>query len=110
MLAAELERVLRLELDPAKTMLGINNRDLGTFRVDISNNQRIMDSAAGQQVRMQCSRHSCGMYYSRQGFLLLNAVGNSAFGMAKRVHAGLGILCMESMTCWRVGHEQPCCA
>ena len=79
MLAAELERVLRLELDPAKTMLGINNRDLGTFRVDISNNQRIMDSAAGQQVRMQCSRHSCGMYYSRQGFLLLNAVGNSAF-------------------------------
>ncbi len=43
--------MLRLDLDPGAVMLGINNRDLGTFKVDITNNQRIMDSAPGQQAR-----------------------------------------------------------
>ena len=47
---AELERVLRLDLDPSSVMLGINNRDLQTFKVDLQNNQRIMDSPAGQEV------------------------------------------------------------
>lgn len=48
---AELERVLKLELDPSRVMLGINNRDLQTFKVDLDNNRRIMESSAGQQVR-----------------------------------------------------------
>lgn len=43
--------MLALDLDPASAMLGINNRDLETFKVDITNNARIMESAAGQQVR-----------------------------------------------------------
>ncbi len=47
---AELERVLKLDLSGA--MLGINNRDLGTFKVDLHNNKVIMDSAAGQEVCM----------------------------------------------------------
>ena len=45
---AELERVLKLDLSGA--MLGINNRDLGTFKVDLHNNKVIMDSTAGQEV------------------------------------------------------------
>ncbi len=48
---AELERVLKLDLDSSHVMLGINNRDLQTFEVDIENNRRIMESSAGQQVR-----------------------------------------------------------
>ncbi|CAL5224821.1 g7571 [Coccomyxa viridis] len=48
---AELERVLKLELDPERVMLGINNRDLQTFEVDLQNNQRIMDSSAGKEVQ-----------------------------------------------------------
>ena len=42
--------MLRLDLDPGSVMLGINNRDLQTFKVDLQNNQRIMDSPAGQEV------------------------------------------------------------
>lgn len=48
---AELERVLKLNMDSSQVMLGINNRDLQTFKVDIENNRRIMESSAGQQVR-----------------------------------------------------------
>ena len=33
-------------------MLGINNRDLQTFKVDLQNNQRIMGSAAGKEVHL----------------------------------------------------------
>ena len=47
---AELERVLRLDMDPGSVMLGINNRDLQSFKVDLQNNQRIMESPAGQEV------------------------------------------------------------
>lgn len=44
----ELTRVLRLGplLDTA-CLLGINNRDLGTFKVDLANTQNIMESPAG---------------------------------------------------------------
>ncbi len=46
---AELERVLKLEnLDGC--MLGINNRDLQTFKVDLKNTKDIMESSAGQEV------------------------------------------------------------
>ena len=48
----ELERVLQLKLDGC--MLGINNRDLGTFQVDLNNNKLIMQSAPGQQVCCSC--------------------------------------------------------
>eukprot|EP00891_Asterochloris_glomerata_P004988 jgi/Astpho2/4988/Aster-06720 len=48
---AELERVLKLDLSGA--MLGINNRDLGTFKVDLHNNKVIMDSAAGQEAQQR---------------------------------------------------------
>lgn len=39
-------------MDPGQVMLGINNRDLQTFKVDIDNNRRIMESSAGQQVQL----------------------------------------------------------
>lgn len=55
---AELQRVLQLKLDGC--MLGINNRDLGTFKVDLHNNKVIMDSAAGQQVSA-CRTPACIM-------------------------------------------------
>lgn len=48
----ELERVLKLDLDPATTLLGINNRDLQTFEVTLENTRIIMESPAGQQVRI----------------------------------------------------------
>jgi len=47
----ELERVLKLELDPATTLLGINNRNLETFEVSLDNTRAIMESPAGQQVK-----------------------------------------------------------
>ena len=50
----ELERVLQLKLE-GHCMLGINNRDLGTFEVDLQNNKTIMDSAPGQQVLLEFS-------------------------------------------------------
>ncbi len=37
-------------MESSQVMLGINNRDLQTFIVDIENNRRIMESSAGQQV------------------------------------------------------------
>ena len=46
----ELERVLQLELEG--TMLGINNRDLQTFNVDLDNSKIILTSTAGQEVRL----------------------------------------------------------
>ena len=46
---AELERVLRLSVLEESCMLGINNRDLQTFTVDLNNNKVIMESAAGQE-------------------------------------------------------------
>ena len=48
--------MLRLDLDPERVMLGINNRDLQTFIVDIQNNQRIMDSTAGQEVSLSLGK------------------------------------------------------
>jgi indole-3-glycerol phosphate synthase len=46
----ELARVLKLP-GLEEHLLGINNRDLGTFIVDLKNTQVIMDSEAGQAVR-----------------------------------------------------------
>ena len=37
--------------DIEKNILGINNRDLQTFKVDLANTKNIMESPAGQQVR-----------------------------------------------------------
>lgn len=45
---AELERVLKLDLSGC--MLGINNRDLQTFKVDLHNTKSIMESDAGKEV------------------------------------------------------------
>jgi indole-3-glycerol phosphate synthase len=46
---AELERILQIqELDGC--MLGINNRDLQTFKVDLENTETIMSSSAGKEV------------------------------------------------------------
>lgn len=47
---AELTRVLALGGELDGCMLGINNRDLGTFKVDLGVTAGIMASAAGQQV------------------------------------------------------------
>jgi len=54
----ELERVLKLELDPARVLLGINNRDLSTFEVTLENTRIIMASPAGQQVEFSLSFQS----------------------------------------------------
>lgn len=48
---AEMQRVLELDLNGA--MLGINNRDLGTFKVDLNNNRTIMDSPPGQEAQQR---------------------------------------------------------
>ena len=53
----ELQRMLQLKLDDC--MLGINNRDLSTFKVDLHNNKVIMDSPAGQQVRCLVLPNCC---------------------------------------------------
>lgn len=45
----ELERVLRIQ-DLEGCMLGINNRDLQTFKVDLANTETIMSSSAGKEV------------------------------------------------------------
>jgi len=54
----ELRRVLELPeelLDPSAVLLGINNRDLQTFKVSLDNTAAIMGSEAGQQVRALCT-------------------------------------------------------
>lgn len=43
---AEMERVLRL---PGVEMLGINNRDLGTFKVDLNLTCRLLETAPGKK-------------------------------------------------------------
>lgn len=48
----ELARVLQLA-GVEQHILGINNRDLGTFKVDLALTQHIMDSPAGQQVKQR---------------------------------------------------------
>ena len=45
---AELERIIQLGVLLQNCMLGINNRDLQTFKVDLGNNKVIMESKAGQ--------------------------------------------------------------
>ncbi len=55
---AELQRVLKLELDSATTILGINNRDLKTFEVTLENTRIIMDSPAGQQASNWATSHT----------------------------------------------------
>ena len=45
----ELERVLKIE-NLEGCMLGINNRDLQTFKVDLANTETIMSSDAGKEV------------------------------------------------------------
>lgn len=45
----ELERVLKLP-SLEGCMLGINNRDLQTFKVDLGNTKMIMESEAGKEV------------------------------------------------------------
>ena len=54
----ELRRVLALDnLDGA--FLGINNRDLGTFHVDLKNTGALMDSDAGAQVKARGLLMTC---------------------------------------------------
>jgi indole-3-glycerol phosphate synthase len=46
----EMERVHNLEAtDPSYCVLGINNRDLGTFKVDLSNTNTLLESEVGKQ-------------------------------------------------------------
>jgi Indole-3-glycerol phosphate synthase len=45
-----------LKLDLSNAFLGINNRDLQTFKVDLTNTQKIMESPAGAEVSEDCVR------------------------------------------------------
>jgi len=49
---AELARVVQLE-GVENHILGINNRDLGTFKVDLANTKQIMESPPGQEVKQR---------------------------------------------------------
>jgi indole-3-glycerol phosphate synthase len=60
---AELQRVLSLP-NLSTCMLGINNRDLGTFKVDLHNTEHIMQSAPGQEVREE--RQLCSASEARR--------------------------------------------
>lgn len=44
----EMDRVLGIE---GIQLIGINNRDLGTFKVDISNTKKLLDGSRGQAIR-----------------------------------------------------------
>ena len=44
-----MQRVLRVD-GIEKQMIGINNRDLTTFKVDLNTTKQILESEAGQQV------------------------------------------------------------
>ncbi|KAG5618026.1 hypothetical protein H5410_017850 [Solanum commersonii] len=44
----EMDRVLRID---GVELIGINNRDLGTFKVDISNTKKLLEGERGKRIR-----------------------------------------------------------
>jgi hypothetical protein len=65
---AELERVLRLDLGNA--MLGINNRNLEDFTVDLGNTRAIMASPAGQEARTRSPLPSSPRWTGQESVVL----------------------------------------
>ena len=89
--------MLKLELDPSCVMLGINNRDLQTFKVDLQNNQRIMDSPAGQEVS-KCPQLPCDNMYRTASLRIGRCVFDYAVRKFIAEHIHSGTFCWEGFT------------
>lgn len=109
----ELARVLELP-GVEGHLLGINNRDLGTFKVDLGLTATLMGSVAGQQVRAGQGTHprAAELHAARAcapGRSACHSAGTSLFSTALYTHVATG---MQHVHIMRLPTSQPgatCC-